>query len=144
VALPITGKALLDTNVLIDYLRAGLHAHWIIGGGGQVVRFVSAVVLMELRLGADTPRRRKAVDRIQRGFPSGRVIAPAPPLFDHTGRVFRSLYGDGSGLTDRLGPINDILIALTARHIEATVVTSNLLDFRRIAAKIPGLHVIAP
>lgn len=37
-----------------------------------------------------------------------------------------------------------ILIALTARQIGATVVTSNLLEFRRIASKIPGLKVVAP
>lgn len=28
-ALPVTGKVLLDTNVFIDYLRADLYADWI-------------------------------------------------------------------------------------------------------------------
>ena len=28
-------------NVLIDYLRAGLHAEWVLGGGGSIVRFIS-------------------------------------------------------------------------------------------------------
>jgi predicted nucleic acid-binding protein len=54
------------------------------------------------------------------------------------------MYGSASGLTDRLGPMNDMLIALTAREIGATVVTSNLLEFRRIAAKVPGLRVAVP
>lgn len=40
--------------------------------------------------------------------------------------------------------MNDILIALTAREIGATIVTSNLLEFRRIATKMPGLKVAAP
>ncbi len=54
------------------------------------------------------------------------------------------MHGNASGLKDRLGPMNDILVSLTAREIGATVVTSNLLEFRRIAARIPGLKVTAP
>lgn len=143
-ALPIGGKVLLDTNVLIDFLRAGMHAEWVLGGHGTVVRFISAVALLELRLGADTPKRKKAVDRLHQAFRSGRTLGLTPTLLDHAGRMFRALYGNASGLIDRLGPMNDVLIALTAREIGATVVTSNVLEFRRIAAKVPGLKVVAP
>lgn len=143
-ALPIGGKVLLDTNVLIDFLRAGLHSEWVLGGQGTVVRFISAVALLELRLGADTPKRKKAVDRLHQAFRSERVLGLPAPLLDRAGHCFRVLYGNASGLTDRLGPMNDILIALTARDIGATVVTSNVLEFRRIAAKVPGLKIAAP
>ena len=143
-ALPVTGKVLLDTNVFIDYLRAELHADRIFGGVSNIIRFLSSVVLMELRIGADTPRRPRAVDRIQAAFPTSRLIAPLPPLFDHAGRLFRTLHGDGSGLDDRLGPVNDLLIALTARQIGATVLTSNLDEFRQIARHLPGLRIVAP
>ena len=57
-AVPVSGKVLLDTNVFIDYLRADLYADWIFGGVSNIIRFLSSVVLMELRIGADTPRRR--------------------------------------------------------------------------------------
>jgi predicted nucleic acid-binding protein len=67
-----------------------------------------------------------------------------PQLFDHAGQLFRTLYGDGSGIADRLGPINDLLIALTARQIGATVVTGNLNEFRQIADHLPGLKIVAP
>jgi predicted nucleic acid-binding protein len=144
VAVPVSGKVLLDTNVFIDYLRADLYADWIFGGVSNIIRFLSSVALMELRIGADTPRRQRAVDRIQAAFPTGRLIAPLPPLFDHAGRLFRTLHGDSSAVDDRLGPINDLLIALTARQIGATVVTSNLDDFRRIARYLPGLRIVAP
>jgi tRNA(fMet)-specific endonuclease VapC len=144
VALPVSGKVLLDTNVFIDYLRADLYADWIFGGVSNVIRFLSSVVLMELRVGADSARRHRAVDRIQAAFPTSRLIAPLPTLFDHAGRLFRTLHGDGSGLDDRLGPVNDLLIALTARQIGATVLTSNLDDFRRIARHLPGLRLVAP
>jgi len=84
------------------------------------------------------------VDRIKAAFPHGRLIAPAPKVFDHAGQLFRTLYGGGSGLVDRLSPINDLLIALTARQIGATVVTGNLNDFRLIADRLSGLAVVAP
>ena len=143
-ALPIGGKVLLDTNVLIDFLRAGIHAEWVLSGHGTVVRFVSAVALLELRLGADTPKRKKAVDRLQQAFQSGRILGLTPSLLDHAGRLFRTMYGNAAGLNDRLGPMNDVLIALTAREIGATVVTSTVLKFRRIAGKVPGLKVSTP
>ncbi len=143
-ALPVTGKVLLDTNGLIDYLRADLHADWIFGGVSNIIRFLSSIALMELRIGADTPRRQRAVGRIQAAFPPSRLIAPLPQLFDHAGRLFRTLYGDGSGIDDRLGPVNDLLIALTARQIGATVLTSNVDDFEQIARHLPGLRIAAP
>ena len=135
---------LLDSNVLIDFLRAGMHTQWVVGGHGTVVRFISAVVLLELRLGADTPKRKKAVDRIQQAFQAGRTLGLTSSTLDHAGGLFRTMYGNASGLNDRLGPMNDLLIALTAREIGATVLTNNLFEFRRIAGKIPGLKVAAP
>jgi predicted nucleic acid-binding protein len=135
---------LLDTNVFIDYLRQELHADWVFGRVGSTIRFLSSVVLMELRLGADTLPRRRAVDRIKAAFPAGRLIAPAPDLFDRAAVLFRDLYGLPSGTVDRLGPVSDLLIALTAWRIGATVVTSNVSDFRRIQRRLSGLAVTEP
>lgn len=143
-AVSVGGKVLLDTNVLIDYLRAGLHAEWVLGGGGSIIRFISAISILELRLGADTVKRKKAVDRLQQAFHTGRTLGLTPSIMDSAGRTFRTLYGNAAGMEDRLGPLNDILIALTARQIGATVVTSNVMEFRRIATKIQGLRVVAP
>ena len=143
-ALPVTGKVLLDTNVFIDYLRTDRYADWIFGGVSNIIRFLSSVVLMELRIGADTLRRQRVVDRIQAAFPASRLFAPLPLLFDQAGQLFRTLHGNGSGLDDRLGPVNDLLIALTARQIGATVLTSNVEDFQRVARHLPGLRIVAP
>jgi len=143
-AIPVTGKVLIDTNVFIDYLRQELHADWVFGRVGNTIRFLSSIVLMELRLGADTPKRKRMVDKIRSAFPGERLIAPSPQLFDEAGRLFRTLYGDGSGFTDRLGPINDLLIALTAKQIGATVITSNLAEFNRIKEHLQGLSVASP
>lgn len=53
------------------------------------------------------------------------------------------MLGNASGLRDRLWPMHDMLMALTAREIGATVITSNVLKFRRLSVKIPGLKVTA-
>src|SRR3972149_12132090 len=143
-AIPVTGKVLIDTNVFIDYLRQELHAYWVFGRVGNTIRFLSSIVLMELRLGADTTKRKRVGDKIKSAFPGDRLIAPSPQLFDEAGRLFRTLYGDGSGFTDRLGPINDLLIALTATQIGATVLTGNLAEFNRIKAHLQGLSVASP
>ena len=143
-AVSVSRKILLDTNVFIDYLRLGSHADSVSGRAHRAIRFLSSVVLMELRLGADTLPRRRAVDRIKGAFPAQRLIAPAPDLFDRAGVVFRALHGDGRGLRDRLGVVNDLLIALTAWRIGATVVTANVDEFTRIRRHLPGLSVAPP
>lgn len=143
-AVPVTRKVLLDTNVFVDYLRQDLHAEWVFGRTGKILRFLSSVVVFELRFGANTPRRLRAVQGVLRAFPAARVVAPAPELFLRAAVVFRALHGDGAHLADRLGPVNDVLIALTARSIGAAVVTSNLNEFGRIAEHLPGLLVLSP
>ena len=88
--------------------------------------------------------RKKAVDRVQQAFQVWRTLGLTPSTLDHAGRLFRAIHGNASGLRDRLAPMNDMLIALTAREIGAAVITSNLLEFRRLSGKIPGLKVIEP
>jgi len=70
--------------------------------------------------------------------------SPTPALFDRAGALFRTLHGSESGRRDRLGPMNDLLIALTAWRIGAAVVTSNSGEFTRIAGHLPGLVVVEP
>jgi hypothetical protein len=129
--------------VLIDYLRAGLHAEWVLGGYGTIIRFISAVVLLELRLDSDTSERKRTVDRLQQAFHSGRILGVTPAVLDQAGKTFRAMHGDASGLPDRLGPINDVLIALTARdrsrccNEQCTRVSPHCL-------KVHGLRIVAP
>lgn len=143
-ALPVGRKVLLDTNVFIDFLRAELHATWVFGGKAPVIRFVSAIVFLELYLGANTQKRKQAIERIESAFPGNRVIAPASSLFPRAGQLFRILYEGRVSRSDRLGPMNDLLIALTAREIGAAVVTSNLTDFTKISEHVSGLQILSP
>ena len=39
-AVPVVGKKLLDNNVFIGYLRAGLHAEWVCGRVSNTIRYL--------------------------------------------------------------------------------------------------------
>ena len=87
-------KVVLDTNVYIDWMNRGLREAFMIGPG--FVRYLSAVVQMELRVGARTLPARRAVDQLLRAYrTAGRVVAPDARLFDSAGRTLRALQEEG-------------------------------------------------
>jgi predicted nucleic acid-binding protein len=123
-------KIVLDTNVYIDWLNRGLHETVMLGPG--LVRYLSAVVVMELRAGVSHRASRDAVDALTRGYRSaGRLVAPSSEVFERAGAVLRKLKLAGHNVRDA-SLCNDVLIALTARSIGATVVTANAADFASI------------
>jgi hypothetical protein len=65
-------KIVPDSNVYIGWLNDGLHERVMIGPG--LVRFLSAVVLMERRVGATTLPARRAVDLSPRPVARGNTV----------------------------------------------------------------------
>jgi predicted nucleic acid-binding protein len=123
-------KVVLDTNVYIDWINRGLHEGHLVGSGS--IRYLSAVVVMELRAGARAPAGRSAVDRLVRAYAAGdRLIAPSLAVFERAGSLLRRCKLAGREVRSAAF-VNDVLIALTARTIGATVITSNLGDFEAI------------
>ena len=123
-------KILLDTNVLIDWLNSGRHESVMTDPG--YARFLSAVVVMELRAGANTRASRDAVNAITRAYgTSGRLFPPSTDAFDRAGSVLRKLKLAGRNVRDSAF-CNDVLIAMSARTMGATVITANLRDFTAI------------
>jgi predicted nucleic acid-binding protein len=114
-------KVVLDTNLYIDWMNRGLREAFMIGPG--FVRYLSAVVQMELRVGARTLPARRAVDQLQRAYrTAGRVVAPDAQLFDTAGRTLRALHEMGREVR-RSSLVGDVLIAHTARSLGASLVT---------------------
>ena len=114
----MTRKVLLDTNVYIGWLNGGLHADLLLGPG--LARYLSAVVAMELGVGARLLPARRALDQLVRAYQAGgRVAVPDARVFDRAGRVLQRIL------------VNDVLIALSARSIGATVVSADT-DFEVI------------
>jgi len=145
-AVPVTGKLIIDTNVFVNYLRSGLHENWIEGRVEETTRFLSSVVLFELRVGALDNRRLAVINRLIRSFPKDRMVSPTEGVYKKAADVFRRLFGNNSRAwpQDRLGPVHDILIAVTAFRMGATVITENEKDFSRIASHLPGFRFSIP
>lgn len=119
-------RILLDTNIYIDWLNLGAHEHWTIGG--RFVRHASAVVLMELAVGAFTPQSQREIARLARTFSAlGRLVEPSREAWLRAGVVLRQLHVRGRE-TRRASLVNDVLIALSAREVGATLVTRDVAD----------------
>jgi len=125
-------RLVIDTNIYIDWLNRGLHEEVLFQRG--TLKYLSAIVQMELRAGALSLRDRRLVRRVETPFEkAGRILTPAPRLFAEAGDVLRRLQVERD--YDPAGShaiVGDVLIALSARSIGATVVTQNERDYRAI------------
>ena len=125
---------LLDTNVWIDYLT-GRYVAAVnrIQGASPGDLCLSAVVVAELRYGADKSVRRRAnharIDALVREIPSIDCGSAAA-------RVYRRVRAHLEAAGALIGP-NDLLIAAHALSRRLTLVTDNLNEFQ----PVKGLRV---
>ena len=128
-------KVILDTNVYVGWLRRRAHADLLLGR--EVVRYLSAVVIMELRAGVVSRRTERALDQLVRPYAeAGRILSPSASIFHRAGQVLRELRARGREVR-RASLVGDVLIALTARANGATVWTADAGDFEAIRAIAP-------
>lgn len=137
-------RLVVDTNVYVDWMNAGRHEDVLFEKGA--VKYLSAVVLMELRAGAFRPADRRLLRRVQAAFEkAGRLLVPSGPVFAEAGETLRRLQAErGYDLATSHSIVNDVLIALSARARGAVVVTQNERDFRAIQAIRPFHLEIVP
>jgi hypothetical protein len=137
-------RVVIDTNVYVDWINRGQHEAVLFQP--ETVKYLSAVVLMELRAGAFSPSDRRLLQRLQTAFErAGRVLTPSRGVFAEAGDALRRLQADRVykiGASHSIA--NDVLIALSARSIGATLVTQNERDYRAIQAVRPFRLVIVP
>lgn len=130
-------RLVIDTNIYIDWINSGRHEDILFQP--DTVKHLSAVVLMELRAGAFCAPDRRLVWRVQLAFEkTGRILLPSRAVYADAGDVLRRLQASrGIGIEERHSVVNDVLIALSARSIGATVATQNERDYRAIQAVRP-------
>lgn len=125
-------KVVFDTGVYIGVFNRGLHREEVDGLGK--VMYLAHPVLHELWMGARGHAEVRHLDRFTSAFIRlKRLIMPSPSSLLRIGRVCRSLRA--AGRIDPRQPrlYNDVCIAVLARQVGATVVTTNPTDFERIA-----------
>jgi len=130
-------RVVIDTNVYVDWINRGAHEDVLFQR--DTVKYLSAVVVMELRAGAFAQRDRRLLRGLEAAFERARrVLVPSREVFADAGNALRSLQ---TRTSYRLGGshsiANDVLIALSARSIGATVITQNERDYRAIQAVRP-------
>lgn len=125
-------KLLIDTNIWIDWINQGSYEDLLLDKG--VVKYLSAIVLMELYAGAYNQKNKKQVDQLVRPFQrTQRIISPTTENYRDAGWIMAKLKNrHGFQMKKAVGLSHDILIALTARAIGATVLTANRDDFEMI------------
>lgn len=130
-------RVIVDTNLYIDWLNAGKHETLLFQP--DTVKFMSAVVMMELLAGAHSTLDQRRLQDLFRTFAKlGRIVTPSSTTYEEAGEVLRQLqmthryhFRQSRSLT------NDVLVALSARTIGGTVVTQNRRDFLAIQSIRP-------
>jgi predicted nucleic acid-binding protein len=127
-----TRFAVFDTSVYIEDFRTGRFARQILES--TFVPRCSAVVLHELLRGARTPLERQFIRDLQRHC---RVVTPSERHWmDAAGILALIKNREGYDAAKIRELAFDVLIALSARSIGATVVTCNEADFRAISRHV--------
>lgn len=133
----MTGRWLFDTSVYVAvlrdeafarefrprYLRDIPHTHF------------SSIVAQELLAGARTPRHERQAGALYEPFERARrIVTPSHRVWKEAGTLLAALARKQPRFRSKLarGFLNDVLIALSARGIGASVVTRNGEDFRLI------------
>jgi predicted nucleic acid-binding protein len=128
-------RAVIDTNVYIDYWERGLRAEAVADIHASYLVRHSAVVLSELRRGARTPAARRTIEGLHRL--AAEIWEPSAEDWWEAGRLVREVGDQQDWETNKRREFqNDALVALTARRHGATVVTSNAGDFTLLARRI--------
>jgi len=132
---PPARKVVFDTNVYIAAIQGGpqTQAHQLLLSALPRT-YLSAVVAQELLSGAvDTVGERLVGRYIDRTERTGRVIAPTYEDWKEAGKVLARIGRQDAGQRMRIPRlVNDVLLALCARQIGATLYTLNREDFTLI------------
>ena len=112
----------------------------------DTVKYLSTVVVLELYAGAFSTSDRRVLRGVVSAFErADRMLVPSGAVWEEAGHVLRALQASrGSVGAGYPSLVNDVLIALSARAIGATVTTSNERDFAAIRRVRPFKLAIVP
>jgi predicted nucleic acid-binding protein len=117
-----------DTSIFIDHLRTNKHADDIQNLSGLIRN--SSVVLSELARGATHESELDFVSILAKNHP---ILTPTERNWLESGSLLYRIREDKGFSPGKLRDLHfDILIALSARHHGATVITSDKADFELI------------
>src|SRR2546427_6802855 len=113
-------RVVIDTSLYVDWLNVGRHEDVLFAR--DAVKYLSAVVILELYAGARSPRDRRIVGNVVAAFDrASRLLVPSGMVYEEAGHVLRALQQSRGRQAARSGShANGVLIALSARPIGGT------------------------
>jgi len=119
---------IFDTSVFIDHLRTAKYSYNFLTLQGLIRN--SSVVLSELLRGATKEAEISFVAALAKNHP---ILSPTSKDWLESGEILSNINKHKGFTPAKLRDLHfDVLIALTARHHGATVITSNRSDFELI------------
>lgn len=112
-------RLLIDTDVLIDYLRGRPEVVQYLDGRAEAL-LISVITVAELYAGVREGDERTRLDQFIRAF----QLVPVDPAIAQRGGLFRRDYFKSHNVA-----LPDALIAATAESVQATLVTLNQKHF---------------
>jgi predicted nucleic acid-binding protein len=135
-----------DTTVYIAAIRGGVFSPAFRLLEEKLPRtHLAAVVSAELLAGATDEAARRAVHHfVRRAHQVRRVLTPGANTWERAGSYLGTIRRSEPHLRSKIPTLwNDLLIALCARQVGATVVTHNAQDFELLRRYVPfQLHVL--
>lgn len=131
----IVRKVIFDTNIYIRAIHRGsASTEYSLLIDSLPVTYLSSVVSAELYAGAGDSFGVNLVQGFVTRFERvGRIVTPTHGTWSEAGRILAKVGKQESGYKSKFPALfNDILIALSALQIGATVYTNNEEDFRLI------------
>ena len=127
-------KVVYDTCVYIDFLRSGRREEIFLSR--HHIRYLSPIVMMELEAGARISEQKSALDRLFLPYSKAqRVIGLQANHFFKAGECLARIRAKRRDI--HLGLSHDVLIAISALSLGATLHTSNRRDFSMIGDLLP-------
>jgi predicted nucleic acid-binding protein len=133
-------KVMFDTNIYISFIRNRSHSAELQRRG--TVKYLSAIVLMELWAGARTRKAERLISQLQKPYETAqRIVTLNSEHYITVGQLFSDLAPRFRELCKRSDFVNDVQIAVTALSIGATLYTENIVYFDIIRKRLKSMKL---
>lgn len=133
-------KCMFDTNVYISFIRDRSHSAELQRRG--TVKFLSAIVVMELWAGARTKNAKKLIDQLQRPYVrAGRIVTLGVSNFIAIGQFLGNLPSRYGSFIKTAVFVNDVHLAFSTLSIGAVLYTEDITHFQIIKNRMHSLKV---
>ncbi len=133
-------KVIFDSNIYISWIRDNQYTDLMLNP--YTLKYMSAIVLMELWAGAKNKSNALIVEKLQQVYlKTNRIINFSTNNYINVGKIISEIPNNLKSKITISSFINDIFIAQSAYNIGANLYTENKNDFEIIRKYFKGLKI---